>query len=73
VGGNAVTPPAGQTEAVAPDAVSSALKREIAARLDQKRMARRRHIGGAVGAGAGLSAVMAALNGGQRQEEEQYR
>lgn len=73
VGGNAVTPPAGQTEAVAPDAVSSALKREIAARLDQKRMARRRHIGGAVGVGAGLSAVMAALNGGQRQEEEQYR
>lgn len=71
VGGNAVTPPGGQTEAVAPDRVSNALKREIAARLDQKRGARRRQIGGAVGAGAGLAAVMAALSGGQ--QEEQYQ
>ena len=70
VGTNAVAPPPGQTEAVAPDPVSSALKREIAARLDQKRQARKRHIGGAVGVGAGLSAVMAALNGGK--EEEQF-
>ena len=72
-GSNAVTPPAGQTEAVGPDPVSSALKREIAARVDAKRQARRRHIGGAIGAGAGVAgvgALIAALSG--NQEEEQY-
>jgi hypothetical protein len=72
-GTNAVTPPAGQTEAVSPDPVSSALKREIAARVDQKRQARRRYIGGGAAAAGGVAALAAALSGGQRQEQEQYR
>ena len=74
-GSNAVTPPEGQTEAVSPDPVSSALKREVAARVACKAVKlARRHIGGAIGAGAGVAgvgALIAALSG--NQEEEQYR
>ena len=73
-GGGGVKPPVA-APAPAPEpnsntnSVSSALKREIAARVDQKRNARRRHIGGAAGAGAGIAAVMAALSGGQQEEQ----
>ena len=42
--------------------VSDAMKTEIAARVDQKRRNRRKNIGGAVAAGAGLTALGAGIN-----------
>lgn len=71
-GANAVTPPGGQTEAVAPDPVVSSMRREIAARVDQKRAKRRRDIGGYGAAGAGLAALTSALVGAGQPEEERY-
>ena len=54
--------------------VSDAMKTEIAARVDQKRRNRRRNIGGAVAAGAGLTALGAGINDAYNgSREEQYR
>ena len=53
---------------------SDAMKTEIAARVDQKRRNRRRNIGGAVAAGAGLTALGAGINDAYNgSREEQYR